>query len=60
MNVYQGTDKFANRTAGRVYSIDGIAPTVRTPSGGGVTPSGGGVTPLIIEIKDALTKREPQ
>lgn len=51
MNLYQGTDKIANRTAGRVYYIDGIAPTVRTPSGGGNTP-------LIIEIKDVLTNTQ--
>lgn len=37
-NLFPDTDSFRNRTAGRVYSIEGIAPTIRTPSGGGIIP----------------------
>ena len=37
-NIYPDTDTFHNRTAGRVYDINGISPTIRTPSGGGVIP----------------------
>lgn len=36
-NLFPDTDSFRNRTAGRVYSIEGIAPTIRTPSGGDYT-----------------------
>lgn len=34
-NLFPDTDTFQNRTAGRVFSIDGLSPTIRTPSGGG-------------------------
>lgn len=34
-NLFPDTDAFKNRTAGRVYSIEGLAPTIRTPTGGG-------------------------
>lgn len=37
-NLFPDTDTFHNRTAGRVYSIEGLAPTIRTPSGGGIIP----------------------
>lgn len=37
-NIYPDGVKFKNRTAGRVYSTEGLSPTVRTPSGGGVIP----------------------
>ena len=37
-NIYPDTPTFKNRTAGRVYSAEGIAPTIRTPSGGGIIP----------------------
>lgn len=37
-NIFPDTDRFKNRTAGRVYSIDGLSPTIRTPSGGGIIP----------------------
>jgi len=33
-NIFPDTEGFKNRTAGRVYSAEGLAPTVRTPSGG--------------------------
>lgn len=34
-NIFPDTEEFKNRTAGRVYSAEGLAPTIRTPSGGG-------------------------
>lgn len=37
-NIFPDTEGFKNRTAGRVYSVEGLAPTVRTPSGGGIIP----------------------
>lgn len=37
-NIFPDTEGFKNRTAGRVYSAEGLAPTVRTPSGGGIIP----------------------
>ena len=37
-NLFPDTDAFKNRTAGRVYSIEGLAPTIRTPTGGGIIP----------------------
>ena len=37
-NIFPDTEGFKNRTAGRVYSTEGLAPTIRTPSGGGITP----------------------
>lgn len=33
-NIFPDTEGFKNRTAGCVYSAEGLAPTVRTPSGG--------------------------
>lgn len=37
-NLFPDTDTFKNRTAGRVYSIESLAPTIRTPTGGGIIP----------------------
>lgn len=37
-NIFPDTETFKNRTAGRVFSVEGLSPTVRTPSGGGVIP----------------------
>lgn len=37
-NIFPDTETFKNRTAGRVFSIEGLSPTVRTPSGGGIIP----------------------
>lgn len=37
-NLFPDTDAFKNGTAGRVYSIEGLAPTIRTPTGGGIIP----------------------
>lgn len=51
-NIYGGSQKFSNRTAGRLYSIDGIAPTIRTPSGGGTTPI------IVIEDERGLRNRK--
>lgn len=34
-NMRKGTPKFSNPQTGRVYSIDGIAPTINTCQGGG-------------------------
>lgn len=34
-NIRNSTEKFVNPQAGRVYSVDGIAPTVNTCQGGG-------------------------
>lgn len=42
-NIFPDTDSFKNRTAGRVYSTEGLAPTLRTPSEGG-----GGLEPKIV------------
>lgn len=33
-NIYPDTDDFKNRTSGRVYSADGLSPTLRTVTGG--------------------------
>lgn len=38
-NLFPDKEGFRNRTAGRVYSIEGLAPTLRTPSGGGYNTS---------------------
>lgn len=37
-NLFPDTEGFENRTAGRVYNPNGLCPTIRTPSGGGITP----------------------
>ena len=37
-NIYPDTDKFKNRTMGRVYDTEGIAPTINTCGGGGREP----------------------
>ena len=37
-NIYPDTDKFKNRTMGRIYDIDGLAPTINTSGGGGREP----------------------
>ena len=37
-NIYPDTDKFKNRTMGRVYDATGIAPTINTCGGGGREP----------------------
>jgi hypothetical protein len=34
-NLYPDTPKFKNRTAGRVYDINGCCPTINTNGGGG-------------------------
>lgn len=33
-NIYPNTDNFKNRTSGRVYSAEGLSPTLRTVTGG--------------------------
>lgn len=33
-NLAADTEKFKNRTVGRVYSIEGISPTINTIGGG--------------------------
>ena len=33
-NIYPDTNDFKNRTSGRVYSADGLSPTLRTVTGG--------------------------
>jgi hypothetical protein len=37
-NISPDTDKFKNRTHGRVYDASGLAPTVTTSGGGGRVP----------------------
>ena len=37
-NIRNSTEKFVNPQTGRVYSVDGIAPTVNTCQGGGREP----------------------
>ena len=37
-NIYPDTDKFKNRTMGRVYDTEGIAPTINTCGEGGREP----------------------
>lgn len=37
-NIRKGTQKFNNPQTGRVYSIDGISPTINTCQGGGREP----------------------
>lgn len=37
-NLFPDTDKFKNRTAGRVYSAEGLCPTINTCQGGGKIP----------------------
>lgn len=34
-NIYPDTAEFKNKTSGRVYSPEGIAPTLNTAEGGG-------------------------
>lgn len=34
-NIYPDTEGFKNKTSGRVYSIEGLAPTLNTAQGGG-------------------------
>jgi hypothetical protein len=42
-NIFPNTETFKNRTAGRVFSIEGLSPTVSTPSGGGDYPTDNGI-----------------
>lgn len=37
-NIFPDTPTFKNLTAGRIFSIEGLSPTIRTPSGGGIIP----------------------
>ena len=37
-NLFPDSEGFKNRTSGRVYSSDGLAPTLNTAEGGGRTP----------------------
>lgn len=37
-NLYPDTEQYKNRSAGRIYSIDGCSPTLRSASGGNKTP----------------------
>lgn len=37
-NLYPDLPTFKNRTSGRVYSIEGLAPTLNTCQGGGKIP----------------------
>lgn len=37
-NIYPDTPTFKNRTVGRVYDIEGLAPTINTCGGGGREP----------------------
>lgn len=37
-NLYPDTPQFKNRTSGRVYDAEGIAPTINTCQGGGKVP----------------------
>lgn len=37
-NIYPDTEGFKNKTSGRVYSIDGLAPTLNTAQGGAKHP----------------------
>lgn len=37
-NIRKGTQKFNNPQTGRVYSIDGISPTINTCQGENVNP----------------------
>lgn len=37
-NLYPDTPRFKNRTAGRVYDVEGISPTINTSQGGGREP----------------------
>jgi hypothetical protein len=37
-NIYPDTPTFKNRTMGRVYDIEGLAPTINTCGGGGREP----------------------
>ena len=37
-NLYTDTPRFKNRTAGRVYDVEGISPTINTCQGGGKIP----------------------
>ena len=38
-NIFPDTDGFKNKTSGRVYSIEGLAPTLNTAQGGGISPT---------------------
>ena len=35
-NIYPDKEGFKNRTAGRIYSAEGISPTLRTVTGGNI------------------------
>lgn len=37
-NIYPDKEGFKNRTAGRIYSVEGISPTLRTVTGGNIEP----------------------
>lgn len=37
-NIYPDKEGFKNRTAGRIYSAEGISPTLRTVTGGNIEP----------------------
>lgn len=37
-NIYPDTEQFKNRTSGRVYSSEGLSPTINCCEGGGREP----------------------
>jgi hypothetical protein len=37
-NLYPDLPNFKNRTSGRVYSVEGLSPTINTCGGGGREP----------------------
>jgi hypothetical protein len=59
-NIYPDTDGFKNKTSGRVYSIEGLAPTLNTAHGGANTLHHRGdsfdrylATPMLMGARDA-------
>lgn len=51
-NIYPDTDNFKNRVAGRIYSAEGLSPTLRTVTGGHNEPK--------IEFRYRIRKLTPR
>jgi hypothetical protein len=51
-NLFPDKDNFKNRTSGRVYNADGLAPTLNTCQGGGKIP-------LIVRYEEECNATQP-
>ena len=52
-NLYPDTPNFKNKTSGRVYSTEGISPTINTCQGGGKEP-----IIVVYEQQDDMPKQQ--